>query len=71
MASKVVDVKIAQGQRVRLESPGRRRLGDPRPREPKPSRATSAGLHRQAARDYGQRADGAVDFGDKRPEAPA
>ena len=34
MASKVTDVRIAKGERIRLETPGGGGHGDPRQREP-------------------------------------
>jgi N-methylhydantoinase B len=59
MASKVVGVKIGQGQRVRLESPGGGGWGDPAQR-PKEAIARDIRLGfvsvDSAARDYGYKA---------------
>jgi len=66
LVSKITDVRIKRGQRVRLETPGGGGFGDPLTREPaKVARDVRLGyVSREAAhRDYGValRDDGAVD----------
>ena len=50
MASKVTDVKVASGQRVRLETPGGGGWGDPLDAIPRASRATSGSAMSRAMR---------------------
>jgi N-methylhydantoinase B len=55
MASKIVGVKIAAGQRIRLESPGGGGWGDPmaRPREAVARDIRLGFVSGAASRDYG------------------
>jgi N-methylhydantoinase B len=66
LVSKITDVRVRRGQRVRLETPGGGGFGDPKTREPaRVARDVRLGLvSREAARrDYGVAltADGGVD----------
>ena len=64
LAAKIVDVPLAQGQRVRLETPGGGGYGDPARRDPAAIRRDlELGLvtPEAARRDYGYGADNGAD----------
>ena len=53
MVSKITDIKIRRGQKVRLETPGGGGFGDPAERDPAPRRSATSGSAMSRARRRG------------------